>query len=426
MASALIPTSWPFDSRLLPETACVVGGSVRDALLDRQADYLDLDFVLPDGAVAIASAIARRYQVGFVVLDADNQIARAVFDQATIDFAQQVGPTLETDLQRRDFTINAIAYHPQSDRLIDPLNGIADLRQQILRMVSRENLAEDPLRLLRAYRQAAQLGFAIDGATRRTIRELAPLLQNIAAERIRHELDALLSQTNGATCFRMAWQDGLLDAWLPHLRVEHTEQLAALDRALVNLPNIPGYADLLHSWKDPVPAGHYRSWIKAARLSRLLPLDEDEANRWLTRLKYSRNEGQAIFRVLQTQPYLDQMAAQAGDLSRSDQFFMFKAASSSFPAVSLVALSMGIPIDAVAAMVERYQNPKDPMAHPVPLVSGKDLMAQLNLRSGPQIGQLLNAIENAQASGELTCADEALAWAEQWFLEQQEQKIAEV
>ncbi|MGD1950886.1 MAG: CCA tRNA nucleotidyltransferase [Leptolyngbyaceae cyanobacterium] len=419
MASALIPKTWPFDSRLLPETACVVGGSVRDALLKRQADYLDLDFVLPDGAVATASAIARHYQAGFVVLDADNQIARAVFDQATIDFAQQVGPTLETDLQRRDFTINAIAYHPQSDRLIDPLNGIADLRQQTLRMVSRENLAEDPLRLLRAYRQAAQLGFTIDSNTRRTIRELAPLLQKIAAERIRHELDALLSQPNGATCFKMAWQDGLFSTWLPHLDANHAEQLAALDQALANLPNIPGYLKLLHGWKDTVPAGHYRSWIKAARLSRLLPLDEDAANRWLVRLKYSRSEGQAIFRVLQTKSFLERMAGQDGHLSRADQFFLFKAANSSFPAVSLVALSMQVSVDSVARLVSRYQTADDPVAHPVPLVSGKDLMRILKLKSGPQIGQLLSAIEKAQATGELTTADEALFWAKDWFENQQ-------
>ena len=419
MASALIPKTWPFDSRLLPETACVVGGSVRDALLDRQADYLDLDFVLPDGAVAIASAIARRIWAGFVVLDADNQIARAVFDQATIDFAQQVGPTLETDLQRRDFTINAIAYHSQSDRLIDPLNGIADLQQQTLRMVSRENLAEDPLRLLRAYRQAAQLGFTIDSNTRRTIRELAPLLKTIAAERIRHELDALLSQPNGAACFRMAWQDGLLATWLPHLTADHAEQLAALDHTLANLPKIPGYLNLLHDWMDTVPPGHYRSWIKAARLARLLPLEEDAANRWLTRLKYSRSEGQAIFRVLQAQPYLERMLEQKGHLSRSDQFFLFKAAGTSFPAVSLVAFSMGIPTKSVVAMIERYQTDEDPIAHPIPLVSGKDLMQLLNLKSGPQIGQLLNAIENAQASGQLTNTNEALTWAKEWFLKQQ-------
>ncbi|MEM6252141.1 MAG: CCA tRNA nucleotidyltransferase [Cyanobacteria bacterium P01_D01_bin.156] len=414
MASALIPKTWPFDSRLLPETACVVGGSVRDALLKRQAEYLDLDFVLPDGAVAIASDIAKRYRAGFVVLDADNQIARAVFDEATIDFAQQVGPTLETDLQRRDFTINAIAYHPQSDRLIDPLNGMADLKQQTLRMVSRENLAEDPLRLLRAYRQAAQLGFTIDSNTRRTIRELAPLLKGIAAERIRHELDALLSQPNGATCFRMAWQDGLFNSWLPHLTANHAEQLTLLDRALAKLPKVSGYLGLLHGWKEPVPAGHYRSWIKAARLSQLLPSEEEVANRWLTRLKYSRSEGQAIYRVMQTQTYVERLVIQEGYLSRADEFFMFKTAGTSFPAVSLVALSAGVPAETVVAMVKRYQNAEDIIAHPVPLVSGKDLMRTLRLKSGPHIGRLLSAIEQAQAQGTLTTAQEALAWARKW------------
>ncbi|MBT9311836.1 CCA tRNA nucleotidyltransferase [Leptothoe kymatousa] len=410
MASALIPKTWPFDSRLLPETACVVGGSVRDALLKRQAEYLDLDFVLPDGAVAIASDIAKRYRAGFVVLDADNQIARAVFDEATIDFAQQVGPTLETDLQRRDFTINAIAYHPQSDRLIDPLNGMADLQQQTLRMVSRENLAEDPLRLLRAYRQAAQLGFTIDSNTRCTIRDLAPLLKTIAAERIRHELDALLSQPHGAMCFRMAWQDGLFDSWLPHLGDEHAGRLATLDRALANLPSLPGYLGLLHSWKEAVPAGHYRSWVKAARLSMLLPDDESAANRWLTRLKYSRSEAQAICRVLQTQAYVEQLLGPG--LSRADEFFLFKTAGTSFPAVSLVALAKGVAPATVVALVKRYQTPGDPIAHPVPLVSGKDLMATLGLKSGPHIGQLLNAIERAQAEGQLTTAADALVWAQ--------------
>ncbi len=216
----------------------------------------------------------------------------------------------------------------------------------------------------------------------------------------------------------MAWQDGLFTHWLPHLSADHAEQLAALDQTLGNLPDLPGYLELLHGWKDTVPAGHYRSWIKAARLSRLLPTDETAANRWLTRLKYSRSEGQAIFKVLQTQPYLDRMAVQEGYLSRSDQFFLFKLAGTSFPAVSLVALSVGVPAEAVVDLVQRYQTADDPLAHPQPLVSGKDLMRSLSLKSGPYIGQLLSAIENAQADGQLTNADEALAWAEGWVKQQ--------
>ncbi|MCY7391900.1 MAG: CCA tRNA nucleotidyltransferase, partial [Leptolyngbyaceae cyanobacterium CAN_BIN12] len=149
---ALSPQNWPFGLEWLPASACLVGGSVRDSLLGRHSDYLDLDFVLTDRVVETAQAIARHYQAGFVLLDAERQIARVVFPQGTADFAQQVGATLEEDLRRRDFTVNAIAYDPRLDRFVDPLQGYGDLQQRLLRMVSAENLAEDPLRLLRAYR----------------------------------------------------------------------------------------------------------------------------------------------------------------------------------------------------------------------------------------------------------------------------------
>lgn len=148
-ASVLSPQTWPFSLEWLPASTYLVGGNVRDALLGRQAEYLDLDFVMPEGAVQTAKAIARHYQAGFVLLDAERQIARVVFDRATVDFAQQVGDRLEDDLRRRDFTVNAIAYNPYTEQLLDPLQGFADLQRHLIRMVSPENLKEDPLRLLR-------------------------------------------------------------------------------------------------------------------------------------------------------------------------------------------------------------------------------------------------------------------------------------
>ncbi|MDJ0708331.1 MAG: CCA tRNA nucleotidyltransferase, partial [Leptolyngbyaceae cyanobacterium MO_188.B28] len=86
-ASVLSPKTWPFELSLLPESAYLVGGSVRDALLGRRAEYLDLDFVLPENAIETAQTIASHYQAGFVVLDAKHKIARVVFKQATVDFA---------------------------------------------------------------------------------------------------------------------------------------------------------------------------------------------------------------------------------------------------------------------------------------------------------------------------------------------------
>jgi tRNA nucleotidyltransferase (CCA-adding enzyme) len=83
-SSALSPQTWPFSREWLPPQACLVGGAVRDALLGRRAEYLDLDFVLPAEAVQTARKLAKHYKAGFVVLDAQRQIARVVFDQAPL------------------------------------------------------------------------------------------------------------------------------------------------------------------------------------------------------------------------------------------------------------------------------------------------------------------------------------------------------
>ncbi|MDR9404148.1 MAG: CCA tRNA nucleotidyltransferase, partial [Halothece sp. Uz-M2-17] len=187
----------PFPQAWLPADACLVGGTVRDALLNRQRDPFDFDLILEDKAVELAREIANRCQAGFVVLDAERDIARIVFAEGTVDFAKIEGESLEQDLHRRDFTINAIAHHLQSQTLIDPLQGKQDLEARVIKMVSPKNLRDDPLRLLRAYRQAGQLNFTIDEVTRNTIREIAPCLQAVAAERIQTELSYLLAASQG-------------------------------------------------------------------------------------------------------------------------------------------------------------------------------------------------------------------------------------
>ena len=192
---------FPFDFNDLPTPTYLVGGWVRDRLLKRQGKYLDLDFVLPENAVETAQEIARKYKAGFVVLDAERKIARVVFKNGTADFAQQMGSSLEEDLGRRDFCMNAIAMECHQligdrsigDRLagedfIDPFDGIGDLKAKRIRMVAPENLAEDPLRILRGYRQSAQLGFVIEDLTRQVLIKLAPRVKSVAAERVSTEL----------------------------------------------------------------------------------------------------------------------------------------------------------------------------------------------------------------------------------------------
>lgn len=409
MCSPFRPETWPFKLELLPQNACLVGGSVRDRLIQRQSNYLDLDFVLPNNAIETASSLAKRYGAGFVVLDADRKIARVVFEQVTVDFAQQQGESLEADLRRRDFTINAIAYHPFSETFIDPLGGKADIATKTVRMISPENLAADPLRLMRGYRQAAQLNFTIEEKTRAAIHKLAPQLQKASIERVRSELDALLSTQAGTTQLPAILAHRLLHYCLPHFTAQSIEQIAEIDNALSQLQTTqPRYVERLKQWLKPVPAGFHRSWIKAAKVSRLLPANIKTAQTELTTLSYSRAEIQVMLCLLQVQPALNKM--QHRELSRAEQFFLFKLAGEKFPAVSLLALSQGIDASRIKRLINRFLDPTDAIAHATGLITGIDIMKQLDIKPGPELGKLLKAVEQAQAEGQISTRDEALRW----------------
>lgn len=382
--------------------------------MGRKAEYLDLDFVLAEGAVAVAEAIARHYNAGYVLLDKERQIARVVFDRATVDFAQQVGDSLVEDLHRRDFTVNAIAYHPHSDRLIDPLGGYIDLQHQRIRMVAPENLKEDPLRLLRAYRQAAQLGFTVEPETQATIQDLAPLLERIAPERIQAELNYLLGTPKGTPFLKMAWQDQLLAHWLPNATHDSMEHIAAIDRAMILLEQLwPALAEEATGWpKDQQKAsGMGRSWLRVAKLVSLTEPIPTVTEQDLWRLKYSRLEVQAAMTVVRTLPLLETLV---GETSPGQQYRFFQSAGSTFPALVLVAAAQGLDLEAIAPLLSHYLDPTNPIAHPQNLISGRDLMKALNLRPSPQIGQLLDAIHLAHAEGAIANREEAIRWAKRY------------
>ncbi|MBV5260787.1 CCA tRNA nucleotidyltransferase [Synechococcus moorigangaii CMS01] len=394
----------PFAVAELPAEACLVGGAVRDALLQRQSDYIDFDFVLPQGAVETAREISRKYKAGFVVLDEARQIARVVFRQGTLDFAQQEGESLERDLRRRDYCVNAIAYHIRADVLVDPLNGLKDLENRVLRMVTPENLADDPLRLLRAYRQAAQLGFSLDTATRAQIRALAPLIQNIAAERIQHELNYLLHHPKGDRWLDLAFRDGLLAHWLPAADQEALDRLQRLTAIAQTLAqDYPSFAT------EP-------EWLALGKLACLVGIDPDTAQQAIARLKYSRHELRTVGLVVEMLPTLLKIAPQPPTLQ--EQYFFFQQAKDTFPVLALVAAGFGLPREALAPLLQRYFNPLDPVAHPAPLLSGKDLIRELHLAPSPQIGQLLTAIQIAHIEGKVHTKAEAIAWGRAYIAQQ--------
>jgi tRNA nucleotidyltransferase (CCA-adding enzyme) len=410
----LAPQNWPFSLELLPQPAYMVGGAVRDALIGRSREYLDLDFVVPKGAVKVARAIAHHYQAGFVLLDRERQIARVVFPQATVDIAQQEGASLATDLHRRDFTINAIAYNPHTQEIIDPLHGLADLQQGLLRMVSPANLQDDPLRLMRAYRQASQLGFTIEPTTQATIRDLASHITEVAAERFRAEISYLLASSQGTPWLITAWEDGLITPFLKHATRESCHKLANVDIAATFLATNwpPLGAKLQESVRDTIKT----TWLGIAKLACLVHPHPETAEIELQELTYSRAEIRAVTTALKLFPKFT-----SAHMTLREQYCFFQEVGVVFTTTALLALAHDNLVEAIstssqpqsgfAPLIRRYLNPDDLVAHPTPLVSGKDIILALNIPASPVVGTLLTEIAIAQAEGRVSTSAEAIALA---------------
>jgi len=404
---------WPIAVSDLPPNTYLVGGAVRDALLGRATLYPDLDFIVSRDALPLAATLAQRYGAGFVVLDRERQIVRLVFANATVDIAQQRGETLLTDLGDRDFRLNAIAYDIHHQHLVDPLGGLLDLQQRQIHYVAVENLAADPLRLLRAYRQAAQLQFTITPETRHALQALAPRLQAVAPERVRVELSYLLSAVESAANITLAFRDGVLGVWLPSVTEERITHYHALETTLANFPFPALWPSLTTSIATTAAPGEpqRRTLAALAKLTCLVHHDEQRAGEELTALTYTGDEikaVQALCRLLQ-----DWLMPLGHPLSREQSFYLFRAAKDYFPAFVALALSRNIPKAHLVPLVRAWLDPEDTVAHPPQLLRGADLVQQFQLRPGPAIGQILRAVEAAQARGEVSDHPGALAFVDQ-------------
>jgi tRNA nucleotidyltransferase (CCA-adding enzyme) len=395
----------PFDLDLLAKPVYVVGGAVRDALMGRVRAELDLDLVVPVKAVSAARQLAAEYRAGFVLLDAERQIARVVFPRMTVDIAQQEGDSIECDLARRDYTLNAIACDLQSETIVDPLNGCQDIQRRVIRMVSRANLIDDPLRLFRAYRQGAQLNFTIESATQAAIRELAGLSTTVAAERVLAELRYLLQTPNSSQWLAAMVADGLLAGWLATpVGGDLAQRLSEIDRS-INLiqQHYPALDRELH---HPLRETIEISRGGMSKLTAILSPELSVAIEQMGRLSFSSAEVQVITTVINHLPQLLR-----GEMSVTEQYFWFQAVGKNFPLLIILAIANGIKIDNLTDLIDRYLDPANQVAHPTSLVTGNDLMEALQIPPSPQIGKLLTEIQLARIKGEVTTSMEAIQFA---------------
>jgi len=167
-------------NRISAGSIYLVGGAVRSLLLQQEPH--DFDFAMEGNARSFARKIADALGGNFYMLDDGRNTARVVYGapgrpRLTIDFAVLRGADIESDLRKRDFTINAMALDLlKPDCLIDPLGGAQDLKDRCLRVCSPAALADDPARVLRAVRLVVELGLNITPDTLSALRQTATYL----------------------------------------------------------------------------------------------------------------------------------------------------------------------------------------------------------------------------------------------------------
>ncbi len=201
----------------------VVGGFIRDWLLGRQTN--DIDIAVDGDALSIGNEVARNFGGKFVLLDEANGIARVVMaeeQQRHLDLSSFSG-NIKLDLARRDFTIDAMAVELGQIKentqlqLIDPFHGRKDVENKIIRVVGEQVFTSDAARLLRAVRLAAELDFAIEPNTETLIRRCSQSITGVAGERVREELLRLVKRPRAAHYLHYLDRLGLLMALIPEL-----------------------------------------------------------------------------------------------------------------------------------------------------------------------------------------------------------------
>lgn len=390
----LAAEGWPIPREAFPAGTALVGGAVRDALLDRLGSKPDLDLVVPTDALDLCRQLSRRHGGSTVVLDAERSIARLAIRGWSVDLARQEGPSLEADLRRRDYTVNAIALPLEPHAaLLDPTGGLGHLQERALVAVSEANLLDDPLRLLRGLRLASELGFELEARTWAWIQQHHGRIATVAGERVLAELEKLAGAPQGQRGLQQTLHCGLLQPWAP----PGTSQAG------------PNALEALTPARAVAAGLSTEETLEALPLARLAAVLDAQV---LQALRSSRKWQQRVERLRHWQHRLGATApaAAATALPETDRLQLHRQLEADLP-----ALLLGWPPEQAQAWLARWRDPSDPLFHPRAAMDGGSLQRELGLRPSPQLGALLDHLMLEQAFGRIHTREQALEQAQVWL-----------
>jgi len=406
-----------------------VGGCVRDLI--RGVMPKDFDIVTSARPEAVMALFARTVPVGarfgvVIVIEGGVPYEVAAF-RTEADYADGRHPahvdfgTVEEDVRRRDFTVNGLLMDPETGQIIDHVEGRRDIAGRLIRTIGdpATRFTEDHLRMLRAVRFAATLDFAIDPATFAAIRERASAIGRVSAERIREELNGLLTGGGARRGLELLAESGLLREVLPEVEAlrgvdqpplfhpegdvwEHTLRMLAL------LPLCEGRADarlawavLLHDVGKAVTRSEDTAGVHFYGHDRR---GEEIATAMLRRLRFSREEMDAIAALVRGHMlFLNVRQMRTGRLKR---FLRTPDFARHLELHRLDCLSSHGLLDHYDFCRQGLADFSEADLRPPRLLTGADLIG-MGFLPGPPLGEMLRAIEEAQLGGEIATPEEA-------------------
>lgn len=424
-----------FDSRQV----FLVGGYIRDAYLGTEP-ILDYDLVvLNENSKTLADEIAEKTQGTLVELDAENRVYRVVSGDFYLDIT--CTDDILEDAKRRDFTLNSVYYDFKKCEIYDPLNGLKDLENGVLNAYKLENFDDDPLRMLRAFRFASLYGFEIASEALAYIKENAKSISKSAPERVTYEVIRMFEGENLVPAIKTAHKTGLLAAIFPfveeienippnshhHLNLlEHSFE--TIRHIRINNPLLK-LAALMHDigkpnlWKiEPCETFDPQGNLITER-HRFIGHEEEGAKLAkpiLESLKFSRKQIDFITKMIQHHIYPSALMHQSEKTEKS----MIRFARNINPYTKeLIELARADRLSARGVLVtdevveKNLKNLEElnsfcekilPELQALPkLLDGNEIMKILNIKPSKKLGEIINALEEAQLEGLVRNKEEA-------------------
>lgn len=435
----------------------LVGGALRDFYLDKQ--NFDKDIVVNNvNTEEFARNLAKAISATFIMLDEENKIYRLVLKDKIncIDIADLVEGNIEEDLKRRDLTINSIALNLNTLEILDVVGGVNDLKSKKIRHISEQNFIDDPLRLLRAFRFEATLGFDLDDELVKIITKHVSKIHKSAVERINYEILKLFSGEFSSKALAEMNKAGLLKEILPiaeelkkvppnlhhHLdlfshSVEVVKQIQEIYEksgpevqehlektdfgGTTRLAHLK-FAGFLHDIGKP------STWTIEPETDKHRFIKHDDVGskmgaKLLKTSKFSKKQIDYVSKMIKYHIYPSHVVSSP---EINDKIYMRFIRKMEDEVIDVIILAMADRLSArgveitdkiiekninnLQSLLNFYLNIKDSIKPLPKLLSGEEIMELLNLQPSKELGNIIKSLQEAQLAGDVMTKEEAISF----------------